>query len=98
MKKVWLQWAPVGTDKSTRDVNTAPWAGPETAKGWEGQEPLVELTGQLKCRAGAKPASRGGTSRATPRIQLCAWKTSAVSTTASLTWADVRFKNKTNIR
>lgn len=68
MKKVQLQQALVGPDKSTRDTNTGLWAGPATAKGSEGREPLVWLTGQLKCRAGAKPAGRGGESHATTSI------------------------------
>lgn len=41
MKKVWLPWALVGPDKSTRDMNGVLWAGPTTAKGSEGREPLV---------------------------------------------------------
>lgn len=95
MKNVWLQWALMDPDKSTRDTNAVLWAGPATAKDSEGQEPLVELTGQLKCRAGAKPAGRDGESHATPSIQLCAWKMSAVNTTASLIWIKVTFENKT---
>lgn len=41
MEKVWLPWAPVRPDKSTRVMNRVLWAGPTTAKGSEGHEPLV---------------------------------------------------------